>query len=813
MSHVGVRALRSAALLTSGALAVSVLAGCSSGDDEGGAPAVPADIAAAPRASVADGGTLRWAVDALPATFNAFQADADAATARVADAVLPSLFTLDERGRPQLNRDYLESAEIIEREPRQVVRYRLHQQAVWSDGREIGAPDFVAQWRALRGRDSAYWTARNAGYERIEKIERGADDLEVRVTFAKPYADWKSLFTPLYPKEITGSPAAFNDGARTTLPKTAGPFRLKTVDKKAGTLTLVRDPRWWGAPAKLDSLVLRAVPRDRRAQALTANTVDIADVDAALAARVTRAAREGKAGAPGSPAPGSPAPLFAPDSGKAPSAALESWATAHGSDKAKAAAERAARLRERRAAAADEAERRALRAYVVRKTLEPAYTQLALNGESGPLADERVRRAVARALDRRELAQSVLAPLGLPAEPVGSHLALAGQDAYADSSGALGSQDTEEALALLADAGWTKDGARAGAAPKDGTKAGAEATAAPSKGTASKGAAPKAAASDDAGSRGARPAGSPSKAPSRGASPAAAPAGTSGTARTADLPSDEGWYVVGDEKPAADSRPGTRVLAPAPAPAVHSRLVTGQARALTGALTADSQDAPALQRPKAQGGAPGAYAPAGTAAPAAPATGAPSAAAGAPAGPLGKDGQPLTLRFVLPSGPGSESLRAVGDRIAAMLDRIGVRTEITKVPDASFFKDHIASGDYDLALYSWPGTAYPATDGRPIYAKPEPATDGSLLVEQNYTRVGTDHIDQLFERAAAELDEKAARDLVRQADARIWAAAGSIPLFQRPELVAVRKNVVNAGAFGFATPDYENIGFAAPKKK
>ncbi|MFV2120416.1 ABC transporter family substrate-binding protein, partial [Streptomyces sp. Act-28] len=183
------------------------------------------------------------------------------------------------------------------------------------------------------------------------------------------------------------------------------------------------------------------------------------------------------------------------------------------------------------------------------------------------------------------------------------------------------------------------------------------------------------------------------------------------------------------------------------------------------------------------------------------------------AGPVGKDGRPLTLRFVLPSGPGSESLRAVGDRIAAMLDRIGVRTEISKVPDENFFKDHIASGDYDLTLYSWPGTAFPATDGRPIYAKPEPATDGSLLVEQNYTRVGTDRIDQLFDQAAAELDEKVARDLVRRADARIWAAAGSIPLFQRPELVAVRKNVVNAGAFGFTTPRYENVGFAAPKRK
>lgn len=200
---------------------------------------------------------------------------------------------------------------------------------------------------------------------------------------------------------------------------------------------------------------------------------------------------------------------------------------------------------------------------------------------------------------------------------------------------------------------------------------------------------------------------------------------------------------------------------------------------------------------------PAAYAPVGTAAPAQ----APDSARG----PLGKDGKPLSLRFVLPSGPGSESLRSVGDKIAAMLDTIGIRTEITKVSDASYFQDHVASGDYDLALYSWPATAYPATDDRPIFAKPVPATDGSLLVEQNYTRVGTDHIDQLFDQAAGELDEGSARDLMKQADARIWAAAGSIPLYQRPQLVATDKKLVNVGAFGFGVPHYQDIGFKKPQ--
>ncbi|MFJ8847562.1 ABC transporter family substrate-binding protein [Streptomyces cyaneofuscatus] len=822
MSHVGVprgtvRKRRSLALLTAGVLTIPALAGCSS-DSEETSRGVPQDIAPAARDRVADGSTVNWAVDAMPTTLNAFQADADSATTKITGALLPTLFPMDAAGQPKLNPDYLESAKIIEREPKQVVLYKLNQQAVWSDGREIGAPDFVAQWRALSGKDSAFWTARNAGYERIEKIERGADDLQVRVTFAKPYADWRSLFSPLYPKEITGSPDTFNDGARTALKNTAGPFQLKSVSKAKGTVTLTRNPRWWGDKAKLDTLVFRAVAPKDRTKALADGTVHITDVDATTADRIALALRDGSNGQPLTHGPGADL---------TPAAALRSWALAHGSDEEQAEIAQAAREKNRKAVVAYGAEQKALRKYAVRKSLEPAYTQLALNGESGPLADDRVRRAVARALDRQELAETVLKPLGLPAKPLGSHLALAGQPGYKDGSGALGDQNTKEAQALLADAGWTQGGAAE--KPKD-TKAGSEAEKKADKDEADKKkdaesteSTEKTEADEKKTDKDAKDEEKAEKAEKKAdktdkdedktdkdedKADRAAVGSDDSTASRA-----EGLYIVGqDDKPGAgpvqapDASTATHVLAPSRAAAAQSLALLRQASAVS-AVSEDGTTAEAASKATGQdkataqdkqpGGAAGAYAPLGTAAP-------------APAsvkGPLGKDGKTLTLRFVLPSGPGSQSLRGVGERIAAMLEKIGIGTEITKVPDESYFKDHIASGDYDLALYSWPATAYPATDGRPIYAKPEPATDGSLLVEQNYTRVGTDHIDQLFDRAVAELDEKASRELMKQADARIWAAAGSIPLFQRPQLVAVDKKLANVGAFGFAAPRYQDIGF------
>ncbi|GAA0685004.1 ABC transporter family substrate-binding protein [Streptomyces cellulosae] len=715
MSHdgIGPRAvLRSVAFLTAGMLTLPALAGCGS-EDPAGEPLAGADVASADRADIADGGTLRWAVDTVPDTLNTFQADADTTTARIAEAVLPSMYRTDGRGRAVRNPDYLASAEVVDTEPKQVVVYRLAQQAVWSDGREIGAADFAAQWRALSGKDTAYWTARNAGYDRIEKVERGKNDLEVKVTFSRPYADWKSLFSPLYPKEVMGTPDSFNDGARKKLKVTAGPFTVDKVDTEGDEVVLARSPRWWGSPAKLQKIVLRAVPHDKRIAALSDGTLDLAEIDPEAARRVTAAAL---------PQDGN-TPLMGPEADRSAADALHSWAVANGSDEDAADEEISARKKLRKKAEKYARQQKALGGFEVRKSLEPAYTQLALNGAEGPLSDERVRRAVARALDRKDIAGAVLKPIGLPAEPVGSHLALSGQAAYADSSGALGKPDAKEARALLSDAGWVPGGP-----VKEEKK-------------------------DTKKDEGEEAAGSEADKEGSGGS---------------EGDGDDGTYIVGED----DGKDGK-----SDGKAPHdSGTGTGQLK---------------------QGGAPaGAYAPKGTAAP-----------ARADTAPVAKDGKALVLRFVLPSGPGSKTLETVAGRIAKMLEKIGIRTDISTVDNDSYFKDHIASGDFDLALYSWPATAFPATDARPVYSKPVPAADGSLNVEQNWTRVGTDQVDQLFDQAIATLDDSERRDLIRKADSRIWAAAGSIPLYQRPQLVAARKTLANAGAFGLATPVYEDMGF------
>lgn len=577
------------ALLIAGLLTVPALAACGS-DDAADAPRA-ADVRSVDRADLRQGGTMTWAVKQLPSTFNVHLTDANAAGHTVAEAVLPTLFPLDKKGRPHADPNYLRKAEVTDTEPHQVVTYTLNPKARWSDGRRIGVRDFVAQWKALNGSQSKFWARSHGGYSTIQSVRRGAHRGQVRVTFKKPFAQWRALFSPLYPKSVMKSPEAFNETTRTRLPVSAGPFRLKSLDRDAGTVRLVRNRHWWGERPKLDALVLREVPADKRLAALRSGRVDLAPLDL--------------------------------DSKHPPLGKV--------------------------------AHNKKLRLY---KAAGSAWTQLTLNGGSGPLQDNKVRRAVARAIDRDRIAEKVVEPLGFHGFAPGNHLVMGTQDGYRDNSSALGDVGPDKADAMLDAAGWKKT-------PVDGA-------------------------------------------------------------------------THASRQPAAAGD------------AAHSH--GDSARELRA-----------------------------------------------------KDGKPLTLRLLISKH--SAQSRTVARQVTRMLHKVGVRTRVQKVSGKSFFTDHVANGKFDLAVFSWPATAFPLADAKSLYAKPRPAADGSMDVGRNYARTGTDEIDLLFRRASSQLDDDKEQELVDSLDARIWREAHSLPLYQNPKAVAARKTVGNAGAFGLRTPDFADLGF------
>jgi peptide/nickel transport system substrate-binding protein len=237
------------------------------------------DINAVDRDKVVQGGTLRWPLDQIPPNLNYNEIDGTLRdTGDVVSALLPSIFTFDAESVPTVNKNYADSAELTAKDPKQVVTYKLNPKAVWSDGKPITEADFEAQWKASSGTNPAYKISSSNGYEQIESVTKGADDREAVVTFKQPYADWKGLFSPLYPASTNNDPAVFNDGWVGKVPVSAGPFKLENLDETAKTLTVVRDDKWWGDPAKLDRIIYRAIPADAQIDALLNGEIDFMDV-------------------------------------------------------------------------------------------------------------------------------------------------------------------------------------------------------------------------------------------------------------------------------------------------------------------------------------------------------------------------------------------------------------------------------------------------------------------------------------------------------------------------------------------------------
>ena len=256
----------------------------------GGAPAAPAPAAPPPTATsnainpvprdkVQNGGTLTWPLDSMPVNFNYHEIDGTPLDGSyVLNALMPVTYDTDAGAVPVWSRNYLASEPVLTTEPRQVVTYEINPKAKWDDGSPITWEDFNWQWKASSGTDKAYRIASSNGYEDIQQVERGKDDREVIVTFKTKYADWQAVFNPIYPSSTNKDPGVFNDGWKAKPLVTAGPFKFGSLDATAKTITILRNEKWWGDPAKLDKIVFRVIDPDAQIDALANGEIDAMDI-------------------------------------------------------------------------------------------------------------------------------------------------------------------------------------------------------------------------------------------------------------------------------------------------------------------------------------------------------------------------------------------------------------------------------------------------------------------------------------------------------------------------------------------------------
>src|SRR5688572_11152133 len=236
-------------------------------------------INALPRDQVQDGGRLLWPVRLIPVTYNYNHLDGgEVDSTYIMFPLVPRIFLYDAGGGPVWNPDYLASEPTIVTEPKQVVTYNINPKAAWYDGTPITWEDFHWQWRARNGSNKAYQISSSNGYSDIESVTRGRDDREVVVTFKNKYADWQSIFYGLYPASTNRSPQVFNEGWKNGPLTTAGPFKIGSIDQTAKTVTLVRNEKWWGKPAKLETIVFRAIDVDAQIDAVANGEIDLMDI-------------------------------------------------------------------------------------------------------------------------------------------------------------------------------------------------------------------------------------------------------------------------------------------------------------------------------------------------------------------------------------------------------------------------------------------------------------------------------------------------------------------------------------------------------
>ncbi|MGE2692388.1 ABC transporter family substrate-binding protein [Mycolicibacterium pulveris] len=260
-----------------------VLSGCSSGNEEapsaGGAAEVGTtnDINPQPRENLREGGNLRLALNDFPPNFNSLHIDGNVGdVASLMRPTMPRAFRIAADGSATVNTDYFTSVELTSSDP-QVVTYTINPEAVWSDGTPITWEDLKSQIDATSGKNDQFAIAATNGSDRVASVERGVDDRQAVITFAKPWADWKGMFagtSVLTPKSTTADPEAFNRGQLDRPGPSAGPFIVSELDRGAKRITLTRNPKWWGEPPLLDRITFLVLDDAARIPALQNNTID-----------------------------------------------------------------------------------------------------------------------------------------------------------------------------------------------------------------------------------------------------------------------------------------------------------------------------------------------------------------------------------------------------------------------------------------------------------------------------------------------------------------------------------------------------------
>lgn len=207
------------------------------------------------RDNIKDGGTYTYDSTYSP---NWNYMSVDGATSYISDLwywYMPNLALQDTKGKLTWNPDYVTSVKMKSENPL-VVEMNLAPKAKWNDGSDMNWEDVKATWTVMNGKNEGYNPASTDGFKDIKSVERGDNDKQAIITFAKPFFPWESLLTGLYPR-MGLDPKTFTSGWVDNPHNewAAGPFVVASHSKDQ--VVFERNPKWWGKPAKLEKVVVK----------------------------------------------------------------------------------------------------------------------------------------------------------------------------------------------------------------------------------------------------------------------------------------------------------------------------------------------------------------------------------------------------------------------------------------------------------------------------------------------------------------------------------------------------------------------------
>ena len=111
----------------------------------------------------------------------------------------------------------------------------------------------------------------------------------------------------------------------------------------------------------------------------------------------------------------------------------------------------------------------------------------------------------------------------------------------------------------------------------------------------------------------------------------------------------------------------------------------------------------------------------------------------------------------------------------------------------------MTSGEFELIAFSWLGTPFPFRGVQQLFGT------GS---DSNFGYSNIPEIDPMIDELATTVDPVERAAIANEIDVILWEYGHTVPLYQRPDLAAVRSDLANFGAFGIMTPAiWTDVGY------